>query len=337
MKSASLTAKLAPQAKPYVDVVGLEIGAEHPDGVPAVRVRKTGDRTELLAAGFLRLPGQLPMTPLDAADAPPVWILPRPYQAPYAALAITTAQGYLRHATGPGEEEPDNKQVPFRTTTRTYGPDLPTFKAGLPEYQAAWAARLLPEGRPPTACSLQVSSAAAVNTFTASPLFKTLTGTTLVLFVFADHTSLVAFHEAKIVLYREHPIGYGHVRTAISNEMRIEAALADSVLQDTFIDPVPMIEPVLKALFRQVEISSDYLLRRRNCQIQQYYLCGLPSGAKYWSTIFSRAMSQPLTSFHPFDGLLKPQRALHLPEDIAAVEPYLAVALGAARAALEDA
>lgn len=336
MKSASFSAKLAPQAKPFVDVVGLEIGSAHPDGVPAVRVRKVADRTELLAAGFLKLPGVFPQTPQDAAEAAAVWSLPRPFQAPYAALAVTSPQAYVRHMTGPGDDEPDNKQLPFRTAMRSFGPDLPTLKAGLPEYQAAWAAGLLPEGHPPTACSLQVSSAAVINTFTASPVFPTLSGTTLVLFVFAEHTSLVAFHESKIALYREHPIGYGHVRAAISDQMRIEPALADSVLQDTFIDPVPMIEPTLKVLFRQIEISSDYLIRRRNCQIQQIYLCGLPSGANYWSAIFSRAMPQPLTTFHPFDGLLKAQRNPHLPEDIATAEPYLTTALGAARAALED-
>jgi len=317
-------------------VVGLEIGSGHPEGVPAVRVRKIGGRTELVAAGFLELPGELPLEPQAPGVPTQTWTLPRAFQAPYAALAVTSPQGYLRHIAGPGDEEAENKHIPFRTVTRSFGPDLPTLKAGLPEYQAVWAATRLPEGRPPTACSLQVSAAAAINTFTASPLFQTLPDTTLILFAFAGYTSLVAFHGAKLVLYREHPVGYGHIRTAISNEMRIGTELADSVLQDTFIDPIPMIEPVLKPLFRQVEISSDYLLRRRNCQVQQFFLCGLPSGAKYWASIFSRAIPQPLKTFHPFDGLLKAPRADPLPADIPAVEPYLMTALGAARAALED-
>ena len=127
------------------------------------------------------------------------------------------------------------------------------------------------------------------------------------------------------------------MRTAISNQMRIEASLADSVLQDTFIDPVPMIEPVLKALFRQVEISSDYLLRRRNCQTQQFFVCGLPTGANYWSSIFSHMLNLPLTLFRPFEGLEKPQHAGALPEDMTAAEPFLMTALGAAQAVLEDA
>lgn len=319
-----------------MDVVGLEIGSGHPDGVPAVRVSKRADgKTELVAAGFLRLPGQLPEAAASEETLPPVWHLPRPFQASQAALAVTSPLAFLRHASGT-EEEAENKQVPYRCVSRVLAADLPPLKAGLPEFQASWAARLFPEGRRPTACSVQISNSAAVNGFLASPLFKTLTGTAVALFVFPNHTSLVAVHEGNIVLYREHPIGYTHVRAAIANQMRIETTLADAVLQDTFVDPVPMIEPVLKALFRQVEISSDYLLRRRNCQVQNYFLCGLPSGAKYWSTIFSRMMNQPLAVFHPFDGLIKPQRPSLIPPNIAEVEPFLMTALGAARAVLED-
>jgi hypothetical protein len=113
----------------------------------------------------------------------------------------------------------------------------------------------VPRGPPSHGLLGPISNSAAVNGFLASPLFKTLTGTAVALFVFPNHTSLVAVHEGNIVLYREHPIGYTHVRAAIANQMRIETTLADAVLQDTFVDPVPMIEPVLKALFRQVEIS----------------------------------------------------------------------------------
>lgn len=328
--------KLSPQSKPFTDVVGLELGACHPEGVPAVRLRKREGRTELMAAGFLNLPGQLPESPEAVEQAMPVWRLPLPFQATHAALAITSQEAYLRHATGAGEDAPSNKQLPYRITSRSLEPDLPPVEAGIPEFQAAWAARLLPEGRTPTACSLQVSAAAAINGFMAAPLFSALSGTAIVLFVFSGQTSLVAFHDAKLVLYREHPIGYGHARNAITSQMRIDAALADSVLQDTFIDPIPMIEPVLKPLFRQVEISSDYLRRRRNYQTLQFFVCGLPAGATYWSSIFSRMMNLPLTLFSPFDGLERMQRATHIPEDLSAAEPYLMTALGAALAVLED-
>ena len=337
MKFAPFRVKLSPQGKRFTDVVGLELGAGHPDGVPAVRLRKRDDKTELVAAGFLDLPGLLPESDETAPEDAPLWSLPPPFHAPHAALAVTSSLSYLRHASGAGEESLNSRPFAYRTLSRSLDADLPPLEAGLPEFQAAWAAHLLPEGRTPTACSLQLSPAAAINGFMAAPQFRTLSGTAVVLFVFSDLTALVAFHNAKLVLYREHPIGYSHVRHAITNQMHIETALADSVLQDTFIDPIPMIEPVLKALFRQVEISSDYLLRRRDCLTQQFFVCGLPSGANYWSAIFTRMLNMPLSVFDPFACLDVPQRATQvIPDDLAAAAPFLMTALGAAQAVLED-
>ena len=333
MKSAPITAKLTPQRKPFTDVVGLELGAGFAEGVPAVRLRKSEGKTELLAFGFLRLPDVLPETAV-AADATHVqWQLPKPYQAPFAALAVTSKSAFLRNATGPGEEGADKQQSDFRSVSHISAPDLPALTAGLPEFQAAWAARLLPEGHRPTVCSLQISSAAAINCFTCAPVFKSVAGTAVSLFVFAEHTALAAFHDSRLVLYREHPVGYNHLRIAVSAQMRIETALADSVLEDTLIDPTPMIEPVLRPLFRQVEISSDYLQRRRNCQSKNFFVCGLPAGAKYWSTVFSHMMNLPLTAFSPFDGIEKPARTHNGP---GAATPFLMAAVGAARAVLED-
>ena len=335
MKSATLKVKFSPQNKPFTDVVGLEVGAGLAQGVPAVRVRKRDGKTELMAAGFLALPDTLPQTQ-DSAGEAPVWSLPRAFQAQYAALALTSPLAFVRHAASPGEDEVESRQLAFRTVSRQLAPELPPLSVGIPKFQAAWAARLLPEGHPPTACSLQVSPAAAINTFIASPLFETLSGTAVVLFVFPGYTSLAAFHDSRLVLYREHPIGYGHLREAISSQMRIDPALADSVLEDTFIDPTPMIEPVLRTLFRQVEISYDYLARRRNCQTQHFFVCGLPSGAKYWISMFSRLLNLTLISFQPFDGIDKASRAPGVPEDLSAIAPFLMTALGAARAVLED-
>ncbi len=333
MKSAPIKVQLTPQRRPVTDVVGLELGAGFAEGVPAVRLRKREGKTELVSVGFLRLPGTLPEAAGAAEGAPAAWQLPRPFQAPHAALAVTSKLAYLRNATGVGDEVPEKGQADFRTVSRSSAPDLPALAAGLPEFQAAWAARLLPEGRRPTACSLQVSAAAAMNCFTAGPAFSASAGTAVALFVFAEHTALTAFHDSRLVLYREHPVGYTHLRLAVSTQMRIEPALADAVLDDTLIDPTPMIEPVLRPLFRQVEISSDYLQRRRNCQSKNFFICGLPAGVNFWSSVFFSMMNLPLTSISPFDGIEKPARN-HT--DPGAAAPYLMAAVGAARAVLED-
>ena len=335
MKSTALKVRFSAQSKPFTDVVGLEVGAAFAQGVPAVRLRKREGKTELMAAGFLLLPGELPQSPEHANHAP-VWKLPRAFQAQHAALAITSPLAFLRHASVTDDDETGNKQFAYRTTNRALASELPPLAAGIPEFQAEWATRLLPEGHPPTACSLQVSPAAAINAFLTSSRCAALTETAVVLFVFPGFTSLVAFNESQLVLYREHPVGYGHIREAIGAQMRIDPSLADSILEDTFIDPIPMVEPVLQTLFRQVEISCDYLSRRRNCQTQNIFVCGLPSGAKHWATVFSQMLNLTLVPFLPFEGLERAPRATGVPDDLAALAPFLTTALGAARAVLED-
>ena len=320
--------------------MGLEVGAGLSEGVPAVRLRKRENEIELLAAGFLKLPDGLPETAESAQHAPPMWVLPGPLQAPHAALAVSSKQSFLRHASGSGDETPDKRQTAFRIASRTAAPDLPPLVAGLPEFQAAWAARLLPEGRRPTACSLQLSSAAALNGLTAAPAFLSAEGNAAALFVFPEYTALAAFQESRLVLYREHPVGYVHLRSALSTQMGIDIALADSVLDDTLIDPTPIIEPVLRPLFRQVEISADFLSRRRNCKATNFFLCGLPSGASYWSTVFSHMMNLPLLVCPTLDGVARPMRPHQKQSALAPLsksgEQLLMAAYGAARAVLED-
>jgi len=318
--------------------VGLELGAESAEGVPAVRLRKREGKTELLAAGFLDLPGTLPDNPeLPPAPGTTVWNLPRAFQAPHAALTVSSKFAFLRQSTGTGEEGAEKKQIPYRQVSRVIAPDLPPFIVGLPEFQAAWAAHLLPEGRRPTACSLQVSAAAAMSCFVANPAFAGASGNAVTLFVFPKYTALAAFQDTHLVLYREHPTGADHLRTAISAQMHIEIGLADAVLEDTLIDPTPIIEPVLRPLFRQVEISADYLLRRRNCPVQHFFVCGLAAGSRYWSTVFAHMMNQPLTFCKTLEGIEVVANLSSLPKDLNAAAPLLMAATGAARAVLEDA
>jgi len=339
MKNGPLTVKLSSQRKPFLDIVGLEVGAALSEGVPAVRLRKRENEIELLSAGFLKLQDALPETEDAAQQSHPIWLLPSQFQALHAALAVSSKQSFLRHASGSGDETPDKRQTAFRTVSRTAAPDLPPLVAGLPEFQAAWAARILPEGRKPTACSLQLSSAAALNGLTTAPAFLSAGGTVAALFVFPEYTALAAFQESRLVLYREHPVGYVHLRSAVSTQMGIDIALADSVLDDTLIDPTPIIEPVLRPLFRQVEISADFLSRRRNCKTTNFLLCGLPSGATYWSTVFSHMLNLPLIVCPTLDGVKRAVRATqkNAPPPLSkAQEQLLMVAYGAARAVLED-
>lgn len=333
MPRVSLSDSFMKPFKACSDVTGLEVGADLSEGVPAVRLRKSKGQVEMVAAGFLDLPGTLPM--LSGASEAQTWRLPAPFRAPHAALAIRSPHASLRHTAG-GHGETADRAGSLRSVSRQTAPETPPLVASLPEFQAAWAARLLPEGHRPTACSLQVAAAAAMGGFAASSALAQAGGHAVALFVFAESTSLAAFQDSKLVFYREHAVGMGHLRDAISSQLGIEPELVDSVLEDTLIDPVPVIEPILRPLYRQIEISADYLLRRCKCQVEHFFVNGLTVGGAHWATLFKSVMNQTMTFCSPFDGIGRTGQATRLPEDVEKRAPLLMTALGAARTVLED-
>lgn len=313
------------------DVVGLELGAGHAEGVPAVRLRGRGEGvTELVAAGFVKLEDELPVS-ASAASKVLSWVLPRAFQAPCAALAVRSVQGVLRH-TAVGSD--DGGEV--RSVSAVTFPDTLPLVASLPEYQAAWVAQLLPEGRMPTAVSIQLGASAVLNGFGRSPLYRGLQRSAIVMFVFERYTALAAYDGGGVALYREHGLGYGHLLDAACSTMKIDVEMAAAMLGGSMIDPMPIVEPILKPLFRQVEIVADYMQRRRGVVVEHFYVAGLRFGARLWADIFVRTLNRSLMPFHPFDGLRKPQRYAVMVSDIAAAEPDLMTALGAARAVLEE-
>jgi len=249
---------------------------------------------------------------------------------------VRSPLAYLRHSADGQAAAEEERGMAYRHAARQTAPEMPQLVAGLPEFQAAWAARLLPEGHRPTVCSIQVAAAAAIGGFAASPALARAQGHAVALFVFSASTSLVAFQDGRLVFYREHAVGMDHLRDAISSQMGIGPELADAVLEDTLIDPTPVIEPILRPLYRQIEISADYLLRRRKCQVEHFFVNGLTVGCSHWSRLFTRMMGHAMTFCSPLEGLDRAGQAVRLPEEVEKRAPLLMTALGAARTVLED-
>jgi hypothetical protein len=323
--------------KKYTDVVGLELGSGL-SGVPAVRIVKGKQGFEVKAVGILDMLDTLPQT-LEAANAEedtPAWVLPKAFCAPHAALAVSSKWNFLRHTSGPNEEIPEKKKCAYRDLRRIFTPDMPELVAGLPEFQASWATRLFPEGRAPTACSLQISQLAIMNSFNQHPAVKNATGSSVGLFVSSQTTALVAFQNHLPVLYREFPLGTTHVQQEVATKMQLAPILVQQLLDEDAMDASPYFEDILKPLFRQVEIMNDYLSRRRNAPAANYFITGALLGARYWHAMFSKIVGKELIYCRPFEGMPMAKDAVVLPEKLASVEPLFANAAGAALAVMEE-
>ncbi len=320
--------------KKYTDVVGLELGSGL-SGVPAVRLVKGKQGLEIKAIGILDLLDTMPQAMESASSDRPVWSLPKPFCSANAALAVTSKLSFLRHTSGVSEEIPEKKQFVCRDIRRAFGSEMPELVAGLPEFQAAWASGLFPEGRAPTACSLQISQLAIMSGFNHHPIVKAAAGSSVALFVSSQSTTIVAFQNRLPVLYREYPLGASHVQQEVAAKMQLSPILVQQLLEEDAMDASPYFEPILKPLLRQVEIMNDYLSRRRNAPASNFFISGSLIGRRYWNSIFEKMIGKALIYCRPFEGIPLAKDAVVMPDKLDDVEALFTSAIGAAVAVME--
>ena len=91
--------KPRPGLKPVADMVGIELGSGNRGGTPVVRIRRgAGGAFELAAAAMLPLDSTLPAVGAMASKSGG-WVLPKAFQAPSAAFAVTSDDALCRMVT----------------------------------------------------------------------------------------------------------------------------------------------------------------------------------------------------------------------------------------------
>ncbi len=341
MKTSTTNQKNSPSPSKTVnrrsvtDVVGLEVGADLDAGTPAVRIRIRSGEPEIAAAGFLPIDSRIPHT-LPSESLESRWLLPKSFCAPSAAIVVNSADSILRQAVSVDDALSDRDKDSFRTRTYKSRNGSLSFVAAMPEKIASWAASLLPEGRKPTACSIQISALARLNAFAASETFSKTNGKALVLIVGPESSALVIFDDFEPLLYREHSIGSNNAVEAVSLGMNLDRATSEKILNETLVDPTSMLEPALGPLFRQAELSVDYATRKSGSFIENFYLCGLMTGARYWAQLFREKTGAEIVPFNPVLDYRRSSAAV-LPDGFEKVSALFTPAIGAAMAVLEDA
>ena len=110
----------------------------------------------------------------------------------------------------------------------------------------------------------------------------------------------------------------------------------DSILEDTLVDPRPALEPLVRPVLQQLQLSLDYLAQRHDVHVDKIFLMGLPSGAAYWSSFAQEVLGVPFIAPSVFEGLTLPKAAGNVLSDLTpATSQVFLMALGAARAAME--
>ena len=82
------------------DVTGVFLDAANPRGCPAVRLQRRKGTVHVVAAGFVPPPdGKLPTSWDDLHNHQAKWSLPHAFQAPQAALAVSSPDMFIRQTT----------------------------------------------------------------------------------------------------------------------------------------------------------------------------------------------------------------------------------------------
>lgn len=214
------------------------------------------------------------------------------------------------------------------------------LEAVLPEFQALWLSRLLPEGRRPTTSSIQLRDAALLASVLAQPLFREANGNALVVFVGATSVHFAGYKAGAPVLWRKCPslAGETAIREAVKHQLKLEDALVDSVLNDTLVDPSNAMEPFLGPIFRELELSRAYLSGKHAVNPNQIILMGLSAGALYWKRFAHDLHKIDLVTPDVFEGIERSSKTKSdflLENPSATRDNQFLVALGAALAASE--
>ena len=212
------------------------------------------------------------------------------------------------------------------------------LQTGLPEYQVLWLSRLLPEGRRPTACSVQTGPSAMLAALHGQPEFTAADGTAMVVFVTRSSVYFAGYRKGALLLFRECPgaAGYEVMRELVKSGLGVTDDLVDSILEDTLVDPRPALEPLVRPVLQQLQLSLDYLAQRHDVHVDKIFLMGLPSGAAYWSSFAQEVLGVPFIAPSVFEGLALPKAAEAMPSELSSADSQIfLMALGAARAAME--
>ena len=276
--------------------------------------------------------------------APKVSATPPPRKLGVRRLEKKPAAPAAKSAEGAAEKGLDVKPglptqvsgVRFVTQPLAEKPFL--IQAGMPEYQVIWLSRLLPEGRRPTAASIQTLPSALLASICEQPAFNAAGGTAFAIYVMRNSVYLAGYKDGQLILFRACPgvTGGEMLREGLKLRLGLEDEMVDEILDDALIDPRSAMEPFVRPVLQQLEISLDYLQNRHNLRIDKVFIMGLPSGSRYWSQMAEEALHMPLIAPSVFEGLALPPKDRELAELTPSKSQAFLAAFGAARAAMEE-
>jgi Tfp pilus assembly PilM family ATPase len=334
---------------PRRDVLGLDFDSAC---TRAVRIRKNGEKTRLVAAA------ELPAMNLDAQssiDSVTKMSIPGYLHARYVAMALSLPDTITKLLAVP---RPADKLLDFAFAPTLGLSSADEFRISIEIQEASdnetsvlavamrdsavrRALALFPVATP-APCSVELSGLAAMNA-AALKFFdkagdangKNEKTAAMAVHVDASTTFFAIFAQNSLALLRQVSIGADEINRRLAAEIGIEEDAVNSFLAEDIIDVSDPMRTAFEPLIRQLLLGRDYVARHRNCSVANIFLSGSFFNASLWRARLFSLLGMDANDFNPFSGITADTNAI--PASIAAAPYGFAAAVGAALATLEEA
>ena len=186
--------------------------------------------------------------------APKVSATPPPRKLGVRRLEKKPAASAAKQTEGAAEKVIDVKPgIPtqasgVRYVTQPLAEKPFVIQAGMPEYQVVWLSHLLPEGRRPTAASIQTLPSALLASICEQPAFNAAGGTAFAIYVMRNSVYLAGYKDGQLLLFRSCPgvAGWEMLREGLKLRLGLDEEMVDAILDDALIDPRSAMEPSVR-------------------------------------------------------------------------------------------
>ena len=331
----SLQSKVGEQgARRLTNLLGLDFGAS---GIKAVRVKKTKEGVQLVAADIL------PPTDLHHPERPDI---PKPLSAYYAALCASLDDSIVRVFSQPLKEEesieertrenlsvPDDHRVAFKMLDRQTGRrDSSVLGASISDEAVQHFLKIFASGAP-ALHSMEISGLSAFTAFWTGGSRLQQNETVCLIEAGARYTYIGFFHKNRLLLVNRFAVGTETLSLQVQQDLGIDSDMARTVLSGGSVDVSGPVRAALGPFLKQLSIYREFIERQHKTRLTGIYLSGGLAASPDWRGALTELLDLEPNIWNPFDRVIVPDD-LDL-ERFKGQEGRFAAALGAALAGVE--
>lgn len=317
-----------------VNLLGLDFGTS---GVKAVRVKKTKEGVQLVAADIL------PATDLHHPERPKI---PKPLSAYYASLCASVDDSMVRVFNQQLKEEdsleeitrdnlsvPSGHRVAFKVLDRQAGRrESSILGTAIADEAVQHFLEIFADGAP-ALHSLELSGLAAFSAFWMGGSRLAQQEAVCLIESGARYTYIGVFHKNNLLLINRFSVGSETLSQQVQQDLGIDADVASAVLAGGSVDISGSIRTALGSFLKQLSIYREFVERQQKTRLTGLYLSGGLAASPDWQRALSDLLGLEPKVWNPFDRVI-------VPDDVdltrfSGQESRFAAALGAALAGLE--